>query len=179
MDTGLVHTKDSQRTALNLVSQVPVKVKPTRPYTSCLRPRERAYILTYFLPSCILPTCDQAHPAQVGHTALFIEVNHVTCYPTRTIVIASQEVICPWTSGASMLPLAHIETSYLILRTKKVKKILSTMAYRYNPALRGWGRRIKSLKPAWALEGGWCKPGLQNETLPKTKNKKQKHPSIR
>lgn len=46
--------------ALNWVSEVPIKAKPTR--------------LMYFLLTHLPPMCDQAHPVQLGQPTLFTDV---------------------------------------------------------------------------------------------------------
>ena len=63
MNTGQLHTHDSQSMASKYISQGLLKAKPTRLHTLCHFP------LTY-----LLPVCAQAQPMQLGQLALFTEV---------------------------------------------------------------------------------------------------------
>lgn len=85
MDSGQVPTQDFQSVGPNYLSQGLYKGKPCE--TLHFRPlsnQRQAYIQLYFLPLCLPPTCDGAHPVQLGPPTLFTEgrTRDVTCCPT-------------------------------------------------------------------------------------------------
>lgn len=96
MDTGQVHTLDSQKMVASYISLGRTH-KAT--YVSTSSNQRQVYIMTYFPPMC-----DQAYPSEPGQPTFFTKVNN-----TWLVILHEQqppgfqEANCPWARKAYRL----------------------------------------------------------------------------